>query len=200
MRAERRTETADDRALLRAVRARQASAVARLYDRYGSLLLALAIRILRDRGDAEEVVGDVFWDLWKRPERFDEVRGTLSTFLVTVTRSRAIDRVRTETRKRRLEAGSTDDPEDSSSRTAGEGSPFDDAVLSQRRARVRTALDTLTREQRTPIEMAFYDGLSHSEIARELSEPLGTVKSRIRYGLIRLRESLRTEYGEEDRR
>ena len=182
--------------LIEAVKRRDAAALGMLFDRYSSVVFPVCLRILRERSEAEELLGDVFWELWNRPERFDASRGNLPAYLVMLARSRAIDRLRS--RKKRDAAvvsldlvkgghigGSVDDPE---------ASPLASAMLEEQRSRIRKALDRLDPDQRKAVELAFYSDLSHSEISRELRQPLGTIKSRIRNGLIRLRDSLRTAY------
>jgi len=174
-----------DRALVEALAGGDPAAMGRLCDRYSSVLFALCLRVLRDRADAEEVLGDVLWELWSRPERYDARRGNLLTYLVTLARSRALDRLRSRKSRELREATAADPAVD------GE-SPFDDALLGERRRHLQRALAALSPEQREAIEMSYYSGLSHAEISAELREPLGTIKSRIRGGLIRLRDSLRT--------
>ena len=183
---------ADDSDLMGRVDARDVGALGELFDRYGSSLFALALRILRQRSDAEEVLGDVYWELWNKPGRFDPARGNLLGYLLTLTRSRALDRLRS---RRRIEARhappSEVEPPDS---TPGKPTPFVAALLAERGRRVRSALDRLGPDQRQAIELAFYSGFSHSEVATELGQPLGTIKSRIRQGLIQLREDLRSAF------
>jgi RNA polymerase sigma-70 factor (ECF subfamily) len=182
---------ADDLALMQAVAARDPGALRALYDRYAGLVFTLALRILRDRGEAEELLTDVFWELWSRAGRFDASRGTAVTYLTTLTRSRAIDRTRG--RAARLKTMSLESSDTSSATTSA--TPATESLSAERRAVVRRAIDQLDPQQRQAIECAYYDGLSHSEIANKLNKPLGTVKTYIRQGLIRLRESLRTAYG-----
>ena len=188
-----------DRDLIDAVKRRDADALGTLYDRYGSTVLPVCLRILRERPEAEELLGDVFWELWNRPERFDASRGNLPAYLVMLARSRAIDRLRS--RKRRdsvvVPSDRTDAIEASELADRADASPLDNAMLEQRRSRIRTAMDQLAPEVREAVELAFYADLSHSEISRELGQPLGTVKGRIRNGLIRLRDALRTVYESE---
>ena len=174
-----------DRELIEALARGEPAALGRLYDRHASLLFALCLRVLRNAADAEEVLGDVFHELWSRPERFDPSRGSLEAYLVTLARSRAVDRLRSRASRELREQASTDSPQ-------AADSPLDDAVLGERRMLVQRALTELTAEQREAIELAFYSGMSHAEISNELREPLGTIKSRIRSGLIRMRDSLRT--------
>ena len=182
--------------LIEAVKRRDAAALGTLFDRYSSVVLPVALRILRERSEAEELLGDVFWELWNRPERFDASRGNLPAYLVMLARSRAIDRLRS--RKKRDAAVVPLDPAKSGqvgeSVDDPEASPLANALLEEQRSKIRNAIDRLEPGQREAVELAFYSDLSHSEISRELRQPLGTIKSRIRNGLIRLRDSLRTAY------
>lgn len=184
------TGAENDLRLMQSIAARDSGALRALYDRYAGLVYSLSLRILRDRSEAEELLTDVFWEIWARAERFDASRGTALTYLMTLTRSRAIDRARGRGKIRPLSLQSEQTPE-----PAGTDSPSDDALSLERREIVRRALASLEPQQREAIECSFYDGLSHSEIADKLNKPLGTVKTYIRQGLIRLRESLRTAYG-----
>lgn len=182
-----------DRELMEALPRGDERALGTLYDRHGSRLFALCLRILRDPTEAEELTGDIFLELWRRPERYDPQRGNLLAYLITLTRSRAIDRLRARKRDRRIFV----DQDDAAARreAAPAATPLEDVAARECRDRVGRAIATLAPEQRRAIELAFYDGLSHSEIAAALREPLGTVKSRIRNGLVRLRDSLRIAYG-----
>ena len=187
-----------DAVLMGAVARRDGAALGKLYDRYGSQLYALCLRILRDGPDAEEVLDDVFWEVWRRPERYDATRGSAMAYLITLARSRSIDRLRARraSRSTPLDEGSAD-PIVAKMPDGETSTPLVDVELGQRRSAVRRAIAELSDDQRRAIEMSFYDGLSHSEIASSLDEPLGTVKSRIRSGLIRLSGSLRSVYGGE---
>jgi RNA polymerase sigma-70 factor (ECF subfamily) len=183
---------------MEAIAAGNPSALRALYDRHAPAVFALCLRILRDRAEAEEVLGDVFYEAWDRSERFDPDRGSPVSYLMTLARSRALDRLRSR-RRRDLEVpAETADgaPELVAAATVGPA-PFDAAVAAEQRGHVRQALAALSAEQRRAVEMNFYDGFSHSEIAARLGEPLGTVKTRIRQGLARLRDSLHIHYGRE---
>jgi RNA polymerase sigma-70 factor (ECF subfamily) len=172
---------------MRRVAARDPNALRALYDRHAALVFALCLRILRDRADAEDLLVDVFWELWDKSARFDPGRGSPVSYLVLLARSRAIDRKRG---KRKLATGpliSEDLP------ATADVDPAAGANLAERAELVKQALSQLEPQQRQAIECSFYDGLSHSEIADKLSKPLGTIKTYIRQGLIRMREMLRTE-------
>ncbi len=167
------------------------AALEALYDETSGLVHGLALRILRDRSAAEEVTIEVYVQAHRQAGRYDPSRGTPSAWLLTLTRSRAIDRLRAEIRRRTREeplegaalaVSSTDDPMASS-------------LAAERRRTVQKALAALSREQRQVIEIAYFSGLSHSEIAAKLGVPLGTVKTRIRTGMMVLRDALRPAGG-----
>ena len=177
-------QTDRDFELLSRLYAGDVAALDGLYTIHSGYVMAVALRILRSREEAEEVVQEVFWQLWKGKARYDPRRGKVSTWLFTIARSRALDRLR---RRREL---SNRDPLELLSEEAASDDPEVDAFVGERRSRVLTALATLTDGQRRSIELAFYSGLTHSEIAARTGEPLGTVKSRIKRGLARLRDAL----------
>jgi len=167
-------------------------ALAQLYDASSPLVYGLALRILGDSGAAEEVTLDVYLQVWKQANRFDSVRGRVSTWLMTMARSRAIDKLRG--RVQELSQGET---LDAVAETRSENlDPEQSATVAQQQTQVRKALSTLSDEQRRAIELAFFNGLSQSEIALKLNEPLGTIKTRIRNGMLKLRELLQPYSGE----
>jgi len=195
-------DTQDDRALMAGIAAREKTALETFYDRHAGQVMALCLRILRDRARAEEVTGDVFWELWDRADRYRPDRGAPLAYVLTVARSRAIDRLRSA--RREDPTGSAADVAEGSADGAGaavggmamrDAGPFESAATSELSGRVRRALAGLSEAERRAVEMSFFDGLSHGEIASALSEPLGTIKSRIRQGLLRLRDALAGEYG-----
>lgn len=176
---------ADDQVALERMARGEHDALAELYDRHGRLIYSLALRILRDQGDAEDIVQDVFSQAWRQAARFDVTRGNVVAWLVTMTRTRAIDVLRR--RKARPELVHTEMPIDVADGSAGQ----DVRVEWQHRAReIRRALGTLPHLQRIAIELAYFDGLSHSEIAEQLEVPLGTIKTRVRQGLLKIRDCL----------
>jgi RNA polymerase sigma-70 factor (ECF subfamily) len=180
------TEMRDDTALLRAVAARDKDAFRQLYTRHSPLLFSLAVKILSDRAEAEDVLQETFVQVWKTAASFDDQRGKPLGWFIMLTRSRAIDRLRSrKTRTRLAESARKEETQITTSRT-----PVDDAVLSEAQRTVRDALDKLPDDQRVPIELAYFGGLTQFEIAQKLSQPLGTVKTRIRAGMIQLREQL----------
>ena len=155
-----------------------------VYALHSGYVMGIALRVLRDPPEAEEVVQDVFWQLWKGRVRYDARRGQLRTWLFVIARNRALDRLR----RRRPPEG--DDPEVALGRVAASDDPELDARSRERYRRVQAALGSLGKEQRQAIELAFYGGFSHSEIASQTGAPLGTVKSRIKRGMARLRIAL----------
>ena len=180
----RASAPADERIVAR-LAAGDLDAAAELYDLYGSHVYGLARRMLRDPRDAEDVVQDVFAQAWRGASRFDPARASVVGWLLMMTRARAIDRLRA-LRSRPDVGGDT-------GVDAVASSPAPDALLALDDAvRVREALVALPETQRVALEMAYFEGLTHSEIARALAEPLGTVKTRIRTALQALRARLRT--------
>jgi len=178
---------ADDYALMEAVISlRDADALGQLYDRHCGLVFTLCLRTLQDRAEAEDVLIEVFHELWDRSARYDPVRSSPQTYLVLLARSRAIDRLRSKSGQA-LPASDHPDLE----QAANSANPLEQVELGEDRARVVSALQQLEPAQRQAIECSFYEGLSHSRVARKLGKPLGTVKSSIRSGLIKLREMLR---------
>ena len=174
----------NDVALLKAIAARDEVALAQLYDRYRAILFGLLMRILNNREQAEDVLQEVFLQVWRKAADFDESRGRPFTWLVTLARSRGIDRLRTiASRERVAEAGAREPSEEISDAAT-------DAFKSEQRGLVSDALAKLPDEQKRPIMLAYFDGLTQSEIATSLGAPLGTVKTRMRTGMIRLRELL----------
>jgi RNA polymerase sigma-70 factor (ECF subfamily) len=170
-----------DAALVARLAARDPDALGAFYDRYAGYALAVALRVLRDRQEAEEAVQDAFWQIWNGRVRYDAQRGKFRTWVFMVTRSRALDRAR-----RRRPARDALPERDLASADA---SP-EDAELQRGLLRL---VGGLTRAQRDAVVLAFYEGLTHQEIAERLGEPVGTVKSRIRRGLLELRAALEAE-------
>jgi len=176
---------ADQATLGRIARGDQ-SAFADLYDRHARLVYSLALRILQERADAEDVVQEVFAQVWDQAGRYDASRGSVAAWMLMLARSRAIDRLRAR-RARPESAAAADDPESVVDVAAAQ----DLALLSaEQTARLQRALAELPEAQRTALELAYYEGLTHAEVAARLAQPLGTVKTRIRQAVIKLRESL----------
>lgn len=180
------TEIRDDAALLRAVATRDKAAFQQIYTRHSPMLLGLAVKILGDRTEAEDVLQETFVQVWKTAASFDDQRGKPLAWFIMLIRSRAIDRLRSRKTRARL----TDSAVKEETQITKVRTPADDAVASEAQQTVRDALGKLPEDQRIPIEMAYFGGLTQFEIAQKLSQPLGTVKTRIRAGMIRLREQL----------
>src|SRR5579862_288421 len=166
---------------------RDASALEILYDRYGRPVYSLVLRIAQQPASAEEIVQDVFLQLWRSAGRFQVSRGPLEPWLFTMARNRALDFLRLKREKQRRREDSDSDLVPSA---VVRPDPEGDIDQSRRAEKVRALLGSLPEAQRRAIEMAFFEGLTHSEIAAATGEPLGTVKSWIRGGLLRLKDSL----------
>jgi len=169
----------DDRSLLRGVAHGDAGALRVIYERCAGRALAIALRVLGTRSEAEEVVQEVFIQVWNRAREYDAGRGSMLTWILTIARSRAIDRLRTRGAQARAAAGVELDQ-------AAVQMPSELAEESQLRARVNSALGALPAEQRRAIELAYFEGLSQSEIASLTGDPIGTVKTRVRLGMSKL--------------
>lgn len=184
-------QTTPDDLLVRAMAAGESDAMGQLYDRWSSSIFGLALRITREKADAEEVVVDAFAQAWRDAKRFEPGRGSVGAWLATIARSRALDLVRATGRRNRLTDTTAASSVDASI-AMGSPTPSPSAHVEddERARKVRAALDDLPAPQRTVIELAYFGGLSQSEIAERLSEPLGTVKTRVRLGLHKLREQL----------
>lgn len=174
----------DDVALLKAIAGKDDTALSQLYDRYRVVLFGLLVRILNNREEAEDVLQEVFLQVWRRAGDYDANRGRPFTWLVTLARSRAIDRLRSVASRERVAAASARDTIEETSDAIA------DAVRSEQRGIVTSALSQLPEEQQKPLVLAYFDGLTQSEIADRLGAPLGTVKTRMRTGMLKLREVL----------
>jgi RNA polymerase sigma-70 factor (ECF subfamily) len=173
--------------LLHRIASQDLAALEEFYDQTSTPLFSVAVRILGDPAEAEEVLQDVFVQIWEKATTFEPALGSSFHWALSITRHRSIDRLRSRQRRARLvddlqTSAFAEDLEGPSSAKAGLDN--DDV------ATIRAALGGLPREQRQAIEMAFFEGKTHQEIARELGEPMGTVKARIRRGMLKLRDSL----------
>jgi len=171
-----------DLAAVTAIKSGNQGAMAELYDRYSSIVYAVALRVLGDTGAAEDVLQEVFLQLWRNPGAFDSARGSLAAWLAVITRNRAIDALR----KRKPET----DIEDVIVSVAPDLAADADRIRAA--AKVRGVLSAMPSPQRSALEMAYFEGLTHSEIANKTGEPLGTIKTRIRAGLLALRKAFQT--------
>lgn len=172
-------------------------ALSQLYDRFGRVLYAVAFRVVNQQADAEEVVMEAFSQAWREAPRFDQSRGSVAAWLTMMTRSRALDLVRSQSRRERItDTAAREEPAAGPAMSAGFPTPGVSVIDEERRRAVTQALASLSPPQREAIELAYYDGLSQSEIAERLKEPLGTIKTRMRLGMQKLREALRPYYFE----
>ncbi|MGC1783234.1 MAG: sigma-70 family RNA polymerase sigma factor [Acidobacteriaceae bacterium] len=162
------------------IRGRQPAALSRVYDLYSTVVYSVALRVLRDGSAAEDVMQEVFLKLWQQPESFADHRGSLCGWLAVVARNRAIDRIRGS---KRLE--NVDDLQISNGVDVGT-----EAEREIMLSKVRVVLETMPAEQRQAVEMAFFEGHTHTEIAEQTGQPLGTIKTRIRAALISIRKAL----------
>jgi len=181
------TRDQDWAALITRVADGDQSALTTLYDSTNRLVFGLILRVVTDRSNAEEVLLDVYTQVWRQASTYDSLRGAPLAWLMTIARTRGIDRLRSGKHEHQHKE-SLDAIGEVTSSTA---SPEADSVTSERRQLVRAALESLSAEQREVIELAYYSGLSHSEIALRLGQPLGTVKTRTRLGMMKLRDMLR---------
>ena len=172
--------------LVQAMARGEQEAMGRLYDASGGMVHGLVLRILEQKEDAEEVTLDVFMKAWRNAPSYSAERGSVMAWLLMMARSMAIDRIR----NRKAQPKVADLPEEWPDPPAPDASPEEQTALGQWRRRVQLALAELPLEQRQALALAFFGGLSHAELAAKLGQPLGTVKTRIRLGLLRLRKSL----------
>lgn len=182
----------EDKELVRRIVDRQQAAVAELYDRYSSMLMALAYRVLGNSQDAEEILQETFLQVWNQASRYDPKRSSVSTWLVLIARSRAIDRLRSrQVQMRTVTAAQQEKPISHTSPT-GVG----DVLLHEQRNRLRQEMSQLPQKQREVLELAFYGGATQSEIAAQTGIPLGTVKTRTLLAMKKLRAALQEEIGD----
>ena len=180
------SQVSPDAALVHRLLQRDVRAFEELYDRHSRLVYALVLRILQQTSSAEEVVQDVFLQLWRNTTQYDVSRGSFVPWLLAMARNRALDQLRLKSERQRRREDQTDELPPVVTIPDFEGS-----LDEKRRAvRVRELMGSLNPQQKRAIELAYFEGLSHSEIANALKEPLGTVKSWIRNGLLRLKEGL----------
>lgn len=180
-----------DDELMARLEGRDLAAFEELYDRYGDLVYSVSLRVVGDTFLAEDVTQDVFMRVWRRPEQFDLRRGRFVTWLLSVARNRSIDHRRSQSRRMRHEAlPSAEDEEDVLPSEDSRDDPALATVLSSERAAVRKALEVLPQEQKLAITLAYFGGFTQQEIANKLGQPLGTVKTRIRLGMQKMRGAL----------
>jgi len=173
-------DAADDMGLLTRIRSGDQEAMSALFDRYGTMVYSVALRVLRDRGEAEDVMQDIFVQVWRNPGAFVSGKGSLAGWLVVVARNRCIDMIRRRRPADPVELFSLSSPTDLA-REAEQKSLLE---------KIQGLVNSLPDEQRKSIELAFFEGLTHSEIAQKTGDPLGTVKTRIRLALTAIRKAL----------
>ena len=175
-----RTDAGDEMRLVARIRAGDQFALSELYDRYSNIVYGVALRVLQDTGAAEDILQDIFLQLWRKPDAFDSSRGSLGAWLAVIARHRAIDRLRQRKPESDIEGcASATDLRDETERSL---------VIEK----VRVVMNEMSSDQRTALELAFFEGLTHTEIAEKTGEPLGTIKTRIRSGLQMLRARFAT--------
>jgi len=175
-------DAGDDMRLVARLRAGDQNALSELYDRYSNVVYGVALRILQDTGAAEDLLQDVFLQLWRKPDAFDSSRGSLGAWLAVIARHRSIDRLR----KRRPESDIDE------CIIAGGSDLRDETERSLVIEKIRVVMNEMSPDQRTAMELAFFEGLTHTEIAEKTGAPLGTIKTRIRSGLQMLRARFAT--------
>lgn len=183
-------QSANHQLIERIARGDQA-AFSALYDRISGPLFALAFEMLGDASEAEDALQEVSLQIWRRAASYDAKRSNVFTWAVMMTRSKSIDRLRARGRRQRVVAGSLDEEGVRPEMVSEAGNAADTTARKDEGLRIRSALRILPNEQRQAIEMAFFSEMTHAEIAQQNGEPLGTVKARIRRGLLRLRDGLK---------
>ena len=186
----------DDEELMQRLFHRDLTAFRTLYERYGSLVYSTCLRVVRDAQIAEDMSQEIFLRVWRKPESFSAERGRFVTWLTSVTRNRAVDEIRSRNRRYRHETASPEEQE----REVPASERMDPALtaeLSDQRNLINIALEEIPAEQRECIQLAYFGGLTQQEISERLEQPLGTVKTRIRLGMQKLRAALLPELRQE---
>lgn len=178
----------DDSTLMQQIAAGDEQAFEAIYDRHSARLFALCLRIVGNRTEAQSVLSDVFLELWRRADQFDTERGSPRAYLTTLTRSRSIDRLRSNAGRvaREQEACRIQETRV----RYDEGEPSHQVMTGEHRQLVKKAMESLSDAQQSALNLAYFDGLSHRQIAQRLDTPLGSIKTHIRQGLLKLRRSL----------
>lgn len=188
----------DDEELMQRLVYRDLRAFRALFDRYGNLVYSAALRVVRDAQIAEDMVQEIFLRIWRKPESYVAQRGRFVTWLTSVTRNRAVDEIRSRGRRFRYETASPEEQEREVP-APDTNDPALTAELADQRRLILAALAQIPQEQRQIIELAYFGGFTQQEIAQRLSQPLGTVKTRIRLGMQKLRVALTPELKWEER-
>lgn len=182
-------DSSDERALIKRVKAGDTKALEELYDLYKALLFGMIISIVKKREEAEDVLQEVFMKIWEKAHTFDEERGNVYSWIVTLTRNKSIDRIRSKGYKTQQKAStSVNQPE--FTLESDKFDPLETTIFSDRSELVKKALEQIPEEQSEVIKVAYYGGMTQSEIAEHLGIPLGTVKTRTRQGMIKLKNIL----------
>jgi RNA polymerase sigma-70 factor (ECF subfamily) len=183
-----------DRALLRRIVAKEPQALGELYDHYNRLLFGLLLSILKKRTEAEDLLQEVFTQIWEKADQFDAASGSAYTWICTITRNKAIDRLRSKVYKeQKKQSSSLDDDDVHVTLYSSENNPLEDTILNERAKLVKQAMEQLSDKQREVIEVAYFEGKTQSEISEEFDVPLGTIKTRMRDAMIKLRTLLAEE-------
>jgi RNA polymerase sigma-70 factor (ECF subfamily) len=183
-----------DRELMRRIASQEPEALGTLYDHYNKLLFGLLKSIVKKHQEAEDLLQEVFTTIWEKADQFDSERGTPYTWIVSLTRNKAIDRLRSKVYKeQKKQSTSLDDDDVFMPLYSEENNPLENTILADRAKRVYEALQELSEKQRSVIRVAYFEGLTQVEISEEYDIPLGTVKTRMRDGMIKLREILSQE-------
>jgi RNA polymerase sigma-70 factor (ECF subfamily) len=183
-----------DRELMARIKARDSVALSELYDQYNRLLFGLILSILKKRSESEDILQEVFTTIWEKADQFDLERGTVYTWIVSLTRNKSIDRLRSKVYKeQKKQSVSINDDDVFHPLYSEETDPLENTILKDRAKRVHDALANISAKQRKVLQVAYFNGMSQSEIAEEFDIPLGTVKTRIRDGMMKLREILGKE-------
>ncbi|MDR9415814.1 MAG: sigma-70 family RNA polymerase sigma factor [Gracilimonas sp.] len=183
-----------DRELMARIKARDSVALSELYDQYNRLLFGLILSILKKRSESEDILQEVFTTIWEKADQFDLERGTVYTWIVSLTRNKSIDRLRSKVYKeQKKQSVSINDDDVFHPLYSEETDPLEKTILKDRAKRVHDALANISAKQRNVLQVAYFNGMSQSEIAEEFDIPLGTVKTRMRDGMMKLREILGKE-------
>lgn len=187
------SEPPDDQSLMQRVRQGDEQALSQLYDRYAATVMGIALKIVQQREQAEEITQEAFWRVWQRASTFDTARGNLAPWLFGIARNLSIDELR---RRRARPQPVYEDPERPVLAELADDSVdvAMSAALAEQRTVVRTAMQELSADQREALELAYFSGMTQREIAEHLGNPLGTIKTRIRLGLLKLRDLLQGQH------
>lgn len=183
-----------DRAIMARIKDRDPAALSELYDQYNRLLFGLILSILKKRSEAEDILQEVFTSIWQKAEMYDLERGSVYTWIVTLARNKSIDRLRSKVYKeQKKQSTSLNDDEIFHPLYSDKKDPLEETILTDRANKLYAALDKISDKQRKVLEVAYFNGMSQREISAEYDIPLGTVKTRMRDGMIKLRGILAKE-------